>query len=53
MNDDRTDKVVNKTYNNVLNKRVKIDEIELVTPKEIKKAISTTKAKKAPGLDGI
>ena len=53
MNDDGTDRVVNKTYRNVLNEPVKIDEIEFVTPKEIKKAISTTKAKKAPGLNGI
>ena len=53
MNDDRTDRVFNKTYKNVLNEPVRIDEIELVTPKEIKNAISTTKAKKAPRLVGI
>ena len=50
MNDDRIGRVVNKTYN-VLNEPVKIDEIMLVTRKEIKKAISTTKVKKSTGTE--
>ena len=40
-------------YQNILNREITVENIDLVTPREIQKAVTRTKSKKAPGLDGI
>ena len=44
---------INQTYLNIINSQHEFDDIKLTTPKEIKRAITKTKSKKAPGIDGI
>lgn len=44
---------IKKKYKKILRKTFNEDEIDFIFPREIKKAIKSTKARKAPGLDGI
>ena len=44
---------VHEIYNNIKQTDVNVDEINFVSPKEVKKAIKRTKSKKAPSLGNI
>lgn len=51
--DKATETKVNKTYIDIKNQNINLDDINLTSPREILKAIKKTQSKKAPGPDGI
>ena len=53
MKDDVIDRLADAKYQNLLNREITAENIDLVTPREIQKSATRTKSKKAPGLDVI
>lgn len=53
MSDYDTEKLINRKYREIRAKQIDKNDIVLVSPREIKKAVLRTKSKKAPGLDNI
>ena len=53
LGDYETERLVDNTYSNIKTKEILIEDINLTSPKEIKKIIQSTKSKKAPGYDEI
>ena len=51
--DEQTERAVHGVYNLVKGGEVLVDDIDYVSPREVKKIIKQTKSKKAPGNDGI
>ena len=53
MRNDAIDRLADATNQSILDREITVENIDLVTPREIQKAVTRTKSKKAPGLDGI